>query len=76
MITLLFNTTTKFVKVYEGELSNSKLLHHFTNVPTVKIREEGFYEVMEKGDSLDGQISTQIPIARFPIQNTVMIIEK
>jgi hypothetical protein len=64
---LLFNTTTKTVQVTE----NTKILFSYSNVPTVKIREEGFYEVMRETSNEE-----RLPVARFPIQNTIMLIEK
>lgn len=66
MLTLTFNTTTKTVSVKES----TTILYTFNDVPTVKVKEEGFYEIMqESGDS-------RIPVARFPIQKTIMFIEK
>lgn len=66
MLTLTFNTTTKTVSIKESSI----ILFNFDNIPTVKIK-EGFYEVIQK-DILD----KTLPIARFPIQNTIMLIEK
>ena len=71
MQTLKFDTTIKEVKVYEGNPNDSKMIHHFMNTPTVKVREEGFYEVMMKDNE-----DKNIPVARFPISNTIMLIEK
>ena len=67
MLTLLFNTTTKTVQVTE----NAKILFTYSNVPTVKIKEEGFYEIMRENSNEE-----RLPVARFPIQNTIMLIEK
>lgn len=72
MQTLLFNTTTKEVKLYEGEKQSSKLLDLVTQVPTVRIVESGYYEVMKK---IDGG-EKNIPVLRVPISNTNMFIEK
>lgn len=72
MQTLVFNTTLKTVKLYSGEVGSSLILEQFDNVPTVKPREEGFYEVFQKNSELE----PQIPIARFPIANTNMFIMK
>lgn len=69
MQTLVFNTTDKTVKLYEGSKSESKLITIFDEVPTVKC-ERGYYEVMRK--SLD----TAVPVLRVPISNTNMLIEK
>jgi hypothetical protein len=42
-------------------------------VPTVKI-EDGFYQVMQiDGTSVEEK---RVPVARFPIQNTNMLIKK
>lgn len=71
MQTLKFNTTTKEVKLYDGYHNDNKLILHFTNTPTVKVKEEGFYEVMVKESD-----EKNVPVARFPIANTVMLIEK
>lgn len=74
--TLLFNTTLRTVKVYEsGE--ESKIIYHFSNVPTVKVKEDGhYYEVIQKTTDIITSEEKSIPIARFPIANTNMIIEK
>jgi hypothetical protein len=70
MQTLVFNTTTKEVKLYEDKKQQSELLEIFTEVPTVRIG-EGYYEVMKKFDE-----SKNIPVLRVPISNTNMVIEK
>lgn len=72
MQTLVFNTTTKSSKLYEGNES-SPILYTFENVPTVKI-ESGYYQVMQ----LDGtsREERKVPVARFPISNTNMLIKK
>jgi hypothetical protein len=72
MQTLVFNTSTKSVKLYEGNES-SPILYTFENVPTVKF-EEGFYQVMQM-DSTSTE-EKRVPVARFPISNTNMIIKK
>jgi hypothetical protein len=71
MQTLVFNTTLKMVKLYAGEKENSEILWTNFNTPTVKFK-EGFYEVYYKTD----EDSPQTPVARFPIANTNMFIEK
>ena len=71
MQTLVFNTTLKMVKLYAGEKENSEILWTNLNTPTVKFK-EGFYEVYYKTD----EDSPQTPVARFPIANTNMFIEK
>jgi hypothetical protein len=70
MQTLVFNTTTKEVKLYEDKKQQSELLEMFTEVPTVRIA-EGYYEVMKKFDD-----TKNIPVLRVPISNTNMVIEK
>lgn len=70
MQTLVFNTTSKQVKLYEGAHEDSSLLFHFSNVPTVKVA-ENYYEVMQK-DEFD----KTFPILRVPISNTNMLIER
>ncbi len=37
MQTLVFNTTTKTAKLYEGVAEKSELIIHYTDVPTVKV---------------------------------------
>jgi len=68
MQTLVFNTTTKSVKVTEGD--NLTILFQYENVPTVKVS-EGFYEVMQKDE-----FEKSTPVLRLPIGNTNMIIKK
>jgi hypothetical protein len=72
MQTLVFNTTTKSAKIYTGD-ENSAILYIFDSVPTVKI-EEGYYQVMQ----VDGTSTEEkrVPVARFPIANTNMLIKK
>jgi hypothetical protein len=73
--TLVFNTTTKEVKVWESFPDSSSLMTQYGNIPTVKVREEGFYEVIQRETKNDG-MESNYPVARFPIQATNMIIEK
>ena len=70
--TLIFNTKTKSVIVYEGE-HHSKILYTFQDVPTVKVI-ESYYEVMRKQLDEDGN-EVRVPVARFPIANTNMLIQ-
>ena len=70
MQTLLFNTTTKTVKVTDGALENSNILFIFNNVPTVKVNQT-YYEVMKRDE--DG---STVPVLRVPISNTNMVIQK
>jgi hypothetical protein len=76
--TLEFNTTTKSVKIYDGSSAvSSVILYKFDNVPTVKV-ENGYYEVMQN-DLIDDNNSShpkRIPVARFPLSNTNMIIKR
>ena len=71
MQTLVFNTKTKSVVVYEGEL-HSKILYTFQDVPTVKVLDT-YYEVMVKQASEEGEI--RVPVGRFPVSNTSMLIQ-
>lgn len=73
MQTLVFNTTVKTVKVYEGAPEKSELNYQYDFVPTVKIM-EGYYEVMQTDKLTDEE--KRYPVARFPIQNTNMILKK
>ena len=72
MQTLVFNTSTKSVKLYEGNES-SPILYTFDSIPTVKI-EVGYYQVMQI-DKTSAE-ETRVPVARFPITNTNMLIKK
>ena len=73
MQTLVFNTTTKSVKLYESQSENSSILFTADNVPTVKMI-DGYYEVMQiiQTESTEARV----PIARFPIAATNMLIKK
>jgi hypothetical protein len=68
MQTLEFNTTTKSVKVTEG--NNLTILFQYENVPTVKVL-EAFYEVMQKDE-----FEKSTPVLRLPIANTNMVIKR
>jgi hypothetical protein len=72
MQTLVFNTSTKSVKLYEGNES-SPFLYTFDSIPTVKI-EVGYYQVMQIDKTSVEE--TRVPVARFPIANTNMLIKK
>jgi len=72
MQTLVFNTSTKSVKLYEGNES-SPILYTFDSVPTVKIT-YGYYEVMQIDTTSVEE--KRVPVARFPIANTNMLIKK
>jgi hypothetical protein len=76
MQTLVFNTTEKKVWVYDGTAEVSNLIYKFEDVPTVKPLQD-YYEVMQRqsSDSAPSGYSS-FPVARFPISNTNMIIEK
>jgi hypothetical protein len=73
MQTLVFNTTQKSVKVYEGVPEKSELIYQYEFVPTVKVL-ENFYEVMQIDTLTDEE--KRYPVARFPIVNTNMILKK
>jgi len=76
MQTLIFNTTTKTVTVFEGVKSQSPIIYTFSDVPTVKVN-EGYYEVMrEFENSQDSERKMREPAARFPISATNMLIQK
>lgn len=76
MQTLVFNTTEKKVWVYDGTSEVSNLIYKFENVPTVKPLQD-YYEVMQRLDSESAPAGySSVPVARFPISNTNMIIEK
>jgi hypothetical protein len=68
MQTLVFNTTTKSIKVTEGD--NLTILFQYENVPTVKVL-DSFYEVMQKDE-----FEKSTPVLRLPIANTNMVIKK
>ena len=74
MIILNFNTTTKTARIYDGSqnMTNPTIIQVFTEVPTVQVRTEGFYEIMQE-NSINGY---RVPVYRLPIQNTLMQIEK
>lgn len=45
MQTLLFNTTTKTIKLYDAPSANGTVILEMDNIPTVKIL-EGYYFVI------------------------------
>jgi hypothetical protein len=79
MQTLVFNTKTKTVVVYEGVPEESKIIHTFSDVPTVSIApitvgvSPSFYEV--KAKQVINEVENRVPVARFPISNTNMLIQ-
>ena len=70
MQTLVFNTTTRTAKLYEGVAEKSEIIVAYTEVPTVKVMEDGFYQVMQ----LDA-MEKQLPVLRVPIANTNMFVK-
>jgi hypothetical protein len=76
MIILNFNTTTKTAKVYwvdgSQNMINPTIIQVFNEVPTVQVRTEGFYEIMQDKPNN----GNRVPVYRLPIQNTLMQIEK
>ena len=72
MQTLLFNTTNKEIKLFDSSLHESKLLFMFTDIPTVRMSSDGYYEVMKRDELND----RNIPVLRVPIANTNMLIER
>ena len=73
MQTLIFNTTTKIVRLLDGPRGKSEVLETFNNVSTVKCCDLGFYEIMQKQDM---DTNSAIPVMRLGIPTTNMIIEK
>lgn len=74
MQTLVFNTKTKTVTVYEGQEQNSTILYSFVDVPTVTVN-TAHYEVMKKVVTDDNLTPIRVPVGRFPISNTNMLIQ-
>lgn len=70
MQTLIFNTTTKTVKLIDSKNGMGSVLVEYGSVPTVKIS-EGYYEVIQSDE-----FEKKYPVLRVPIQNTNMVIEK
>jgi hypothetical protein len=70
MQTLVFNTTTRTAKLYEGVAEKSEIIVAYGEVPTVKVMEDGFYQVMQ----LDA-MEKQLPVLRVPIANTNMFVK-
>lgn len=70
MQTLVFNTTTRTAKLYEGVAEKSDIIVAYGEVPTVKVMEDGFYQVMQ----LDA-MEKQLPVLRVPIANTNMFVK-
>lgn len=70
MQTLVFNTTTKTVKLFESQKNSGPTILEYSSIPTVKVL-EGYYEVIQSDE-----FEKKYPILRLPISNTNMIIEK
>ena len=73
MQTLVFNTATKSAKLYSNKAEDSEILYIFDNVPTVKV-EDGYYQVLQLDNTSTEE--KRVPVARFPISNTNMLIRK
>lgn len=70
MQTLVFNTTTKTIKLYDGKMEGGTILMELSQIPTVKVL-EGFYEVIQMDE-----LEKKYPVLRLPIANTNMVIKK
>jgi hypothetical protein len=70
MQTLIFNTTTKTVKLIDSKNGMGSVLVEYGSVPTVKVS-EGYYEVIQSDE-----FEKKYPVLRVPIANTNMIINK
>lgn len=70
MQTLIFNTTTKTVKLIDSKNGMGSVLVEYGSVPTVKVS-EGYYEVIQSDE-----FEKKYPVLRVPIDNTNMIINK
>lgn len=70
MQTLVFNTKEKTIQLTEGHSGQSNIVQKMSNVTTVKVAPEGFYEVMQKPN----ENSYALPVMRLPIANTNMFI--
>lgn len=71
MQTLLFNTTTKTIIVYDGKRNEGTILFSLSSIPTVKPIDSGYYEVYQNDEN-----GNRFPVLRLPISNTNMIIEQ
>lgn len=70
MQTLVFNTTTKTIKLIDSKTGSGTVLLEYSNIPTVKVL-EGYYEVIQSDE-----FEKKYPVLRVPIANTNMIINK
>lgn len=70
MQSLVFNTTTKEIKLYQDVPEKSEIILHLTNIPTVKVL-ENYYEVFQKDE-----FEKQLPVLRLGMQSTNMFIKK
>ena len=71
MQTLIFNTSTKQVKLLNGPRDKSLILERFENVSTVKM-ETNYYEIMQKTST--DEDSKSLPVMRVPIAQTNMVL--
>jgi len=71
MKTLVFNTTEKHVTLYESMIKD-KVVLKVTNTSTVKVADQGFYEVFVK----NSEFESAKPKVRIPINEVIMFIEE
>ena len=65
MTHLLFNTYNHTLEVNSTELEGTE---RFDRVTTIKIHEEGYYEVLQRQEITD----KNAPLFRFPISSTII----
>ena len=73
-----FCAGSKLAKTWAPKIAkDSIILKTFQNVPTVKPT-EGYYEIMQESNQIDPETGrkSRYPVARLPIANTIMFIEK
>ena len=70
MQTLVFNSTTRTIYVYDDTEFKGKRIYEMDNIPTVQVFDQ-YYEVRQLNEK-----GVQIPVLRLPIANTIMVIKK
>ena len=72
MQTLIFRTSKKTTTLYSDKVGSDIIPDFsFSDVSTVAIRPDGFYEIMIKSSSIQ---RNALPVARLPIANTNVLI--
>lgn len=73
MQTLVYNKTSKNIKLYECEKQRSRLLYVIDSISSIE-NQDGYYQIIKEIKTNENCVE-HIEVLRVPISNTNMFIE-